>query len=61
MDVRKFNTVYPVNTKINGDKLHGDEWTALSQAAHDVQTKVNEIIDAISSEQHGETSSVLTP
>lgn len=61
MNVRKFNTVYPVNTKINGDKLRGDEWTALSQAAHDVQTKVNEIIDAISSEQHGETSSVLTP
>ena len=47
MSVNKITNVYTAKDFSNGDALGEDELDALSQAAHDAQVKLNEIIDEI--------------
>lgn len=47
MSAQKFSTPYAKVTKQNKQPLDASEWNELSQAAHDAQTKINEVIDDI--------------
>lgn len=47
MAATKFQTPYAKATKENGQPLDASDWNALSQAAHDAQVKINDVIDDI--------------
>lgn len=47
MSATKFTKPYDKVTKTNGDPVDAADWNELSQAAHDAQTKINEVIDEI--------------
>lgn len=45
MSATKFQTVFPVAQKVEGDDVSHSEWNGLTQGIHDAQEKVNDIID----------------
>lgn len=47
MSAQKFSTPYATATKQNGQPVDASDWNDLSQAAHDAQVKINEVIDDI--------------